>query len=470
MFDIYSVTSKGGSTLRNNHAIRDELEHLSSLCEENSRIDEMLYTLYDVKRGLRDIDGKGVLTGLTNISTILQNKTVNGETVPCDGQLFYRGYNVVDLINGYSADGRSGFEETIYLLLFGSLPNSHELDEFTKLLSSYRVLPRNFVRDVIMKAPSGDIMNTLTRCILTLYSYDKNPVDLSVNNVLRQCIGLIALMPQLSVYAYQAHRHSNMGQALFIAPPKKDLSIAENFLYMLRPDHQYTPLEAKVLDLALTLHAEHGGGNNSTFTMHVVSSSGTDTYSAVAASLCSLKGPKHGGANIKVVEMFNDLKKNVHDWTDEEAISAYLEKLLAKQAFDRAGLIYGFGHAVYTISDPRSIMMKKFTEELAKELHFQKEFALYDTVERLAPQVIGKRRKVYKGVCSNVDFYSGFAYRMLGLPPELYTPLFATARIAGWSAHRLEELICGKKIIRPAYMSVADAREYVPLSERGTKE
>ena len=452
--------------MKHNHAIRDELEHLSSLCEKNSRIDEMLYTLYDVKRGLRDIDGKGVLTGLTNISTILQNKTVNGETIPCDGQLFYRGYNVIDLINGSVSEGRFGFEETVYLLLFGELPDKEELDEFTKLMASHRVLPRNFVRDVIMKAPSGDIMNTLTRSILTLYSYDKNPTDTSIPNVLGQCLALISLMPQLAVYAYQAHRHSNMGQALFIAPPKKELSVAENILYMLRPDHQYTALEAKVLDLALTLHAEHGGGNNSTFTMHVVTSSGTDTYSAVAASLCSLKGPKHGGANIKVVEMFNDLKKHVHDWNDEEQISDYLTKLLNKEAFDHAGLIYGFGHAVYTISDPRSIMMKKYTEELAKELHFQKEFALYQTVERLAPQVIGKKRKVYKGVCTNVDFYSGFAYRMLGLPSELYTPLFATARIAGWSAHRLEELICGKKIIRPAYMSVAEAREYIALEER----
>ncbi len=452
--------------MRQIHAKKDELEQLSAICEQNSHIDEMLYTLYDVKRGLRDIDGKGVLTGLTNISTILQNKTVDGKTVPSDGQLFYRGYNVIDLINGSVSEGRSGFEETVYLLLFGALPTEKQLEDFKDLMSTYNTLPKNFVRDVIMKAPSGDIMNTITRCILTLYSYDKAPTDTSVKNVLGQCLRLIALMPQLAVYSYQVHKHTNHGEALFIAPPKKELSVAENILYMLRTDHKYTELEAKVLDLALTLHAEHGGGNNSTFTMHVVTSSGTDTYSAVAASLCSLKGPKHGGANIKVVEMFNDLKKNVKDWTDEEALSIYLDKLLCKEAFDKTGLIYGFGHAVYTISDPRSIMMKKFTKELAKELGYEKEYALYERVERLAPEVIGKRRKIYKGVCTNVDFYSGFAYRMLGLPSELYTPLFATARISGWSAHRLEELICGKKIIRPAYMSVADAKEYTPIENR----
>ena len=452
--------------MKQNHTFGDQLEHLTALCEENARIDELLYTLYDVKRGLRDIDGKGVLTGLTNISTILQNKKVGNEVIPCDGELYYRGYNVVDLVKGCAEENRFGYEETAYLLLFGKLPTVSELEQFKKIISSQRVLPRNFTRDVIMKAPSGDIMNTLTRCILTLYSYDKNPTDTSVSNVLRQCIGLIALMPQLCVYAYQAHKHSNLGQALFIVPPKKELSTAENILYMLRPDHSYTELEAKVLDLALTLHAEHGGGNNSTFTIHVVTSSGTDTYSAVAAALCSLKGPKHGGANLKVVEMFADLKKHVRDWNDDRQISEYLAKLLDKQAFDKTGLIYGVGHAVYTISDPRSIMMKKFTKQLSDQLHFEKEFALYEKVEELAPKVIGERRKIYKGLSTNVDFYSGFAYRMLGLPLELYTPMFATARIAGWSAHRLEELICGKKIIRPAYMSVAPAKKYIPLSDR----
>lgn len=458
--------NKGGSTLKNNHPFQDELKRLTALCEENSRIDELLYTLYDVKRGLRDIDGKGVLTGLTNISTILQNKNVEGQVVPCDGELYYRGYNVMDLVKGYAAEDRFGYEETAYLLLFGKLPTKDELASFQNIISSNRVLPRNFTRDVIMKAPSGDIMNTITRCILTLYSYDKNPTDTSVSNVLRQCLELIAIMPQLCVYAYQAHRHRNLGQALFIAPPKKELSTAENILYMLRPDHGYSELEAKVLDLALTLHAEHGGGNNSTFTMHVVTSSGTDTYSAVAAALCSLKGPKHGGANLKVVEMFADLKKHVKNWNDDEQISDYLTKLLNKEAFDKSGLIYGVGHAVYTLSDPRSIMMKQYTKRLSNELHFENEFALYEKVEELAPKVIGKKRKIYKNLSTNVDFYSGFAYRMLGLPLELYTPLFATARIAGWSAHRLEELICGNKIIRPAYMSVAPAREYIPLEKR----
>ena len=446
--------------------INSELERLTSLCVQNSTVDEMLYTLYDVKRGLRDIDGKGVLTGLTNISTVLQNKTVNGKTVPAEGRLYYRGINVEDLINGAVKENRFGFEETVYLLLFGELPNKAELEEFSSLLKTYQTLPRNFVRDVIMKAPSGDLMNSLTRAVLTLYSYDKNATDISIENVLRQCLQLIAVMPQLMVYSYHAHRHYNLDQALYIVPPKKDYSFAENILYMLHPNHEFTTLEARVLDMALTLHAEHGGGNNSSFTMHVVTSSGTDTYSAVAASLCSLKGPRHGGANIKVVEMFNDMKKHVKDWEDDDEISAYLTDILNKKAFDKAGLIYGIGHAVYTISDPRAVILKKFTRSLSEEQHKTKEFALYERVERLAPQVISGKRRMYKNISANVDFYSGFAYQMLGLPTELYTPLFATARIAGWSAHRLEELIGAGKIIRPAYMSVAKERDYVPLEQR----
>lgn len=426
----------------------------------------MLYSLYDVKRGLRDIDGKGVLTGLTHVSAIIQNQKIDGRVVPADGRLYYRGINVNDLINGAVAENRFGYEETVYLLLFGQLPNRQELENFKDLLCSYRTMPRNFVRDVIMKAPSGDLMNSLTRSVLTLYSYDKNGADISIENVLRQCLQLITNMPQLMVYSYQAHKHYNLGEAFYIVHPKKELSFAENILYMLRPDHHYTELEARVLDMALTLHAEHGGGNNSTFTMHVVTSSGTDTYSAIAASLCSLKGPKHGGANIKVVEMFNDMKKHVKDWKSDEQISAYLNDILDKKAFDKAGLIYGVGHAVYSISDPRCVMLKKFTRDLSVEMHAEKEFALYEKVEELAPKIIGDRRRIYKGISANVDFYSGFAYRLLGLPFELYTPLFATARMAGWSAHRLEELVSAGKIIRPAYMGIEPEHEYVPLDQR----
>jgi len=444
----------------------DIISQLAAKCIENSSVDEMLYTLYDVKRGLRDIDGKGVLTGLTHVSTVLQNKKIDGKIVPYEGRLYYRGINVNDLIQGAARENRFGFEETIYLLIFGQLPNRSELEEFKKLLVSYWTLPRNFVRDVIMKAPSGDLMNSLTRSVLTLYSYDKNGLDISIENVLRQCLKLTAIMPQLMVYSYHAHRHYNLGQAFYIERPQKDLSIAENILYMLRPDHRYTELEAKVLDLALTLHAEHGGGNNSTFTMHVVTSSGTDTYSAFAASLCSLKGPRHGGANIKVVEMFNDMKKNVKDWESDEQVGAYLRDLLDKKAFDRSGLIYGIGHAVYTVSDPRAVILKKFTRELSEEMHAEKEFALYEKVEALAPRIIAEKRRMYRDISANVDFYSGFAYRLLGLPFELYTPLFATARMAGWSAHRLEELVGSGKIIRPAYMGIEEQHEYIPLDER----
>ena len=443
-----------------------ELKRLTDLCINNSSVDEMLYTLYDVKRGLRDIDGKGVLTGLTHVSTILQNEKVDGKLVPADGRLYYRGINVIDLINGAVSENRFGFEETVYLLLFGQLPNRSELASFKEMLGDCRALPRNFVRDVIMKAPSGDLMNSLTRSVLTLYSYDKQPTDISIQNVLRQCLQLIAIMPQLMVYSYQAHRHYNLGESFYIVQPQKELSFAENILYMLRPDHRYTELEARVLDLALTLHAEHGGGNNSTFTMHVVTSSGTDTYSAIAASLCSLKGPRHGGANIKVVEMMSDLKKKVRNWKSDEQISAYLSDILDKKAFDHAGLIYGIGHAVYTKSDPRCVMLKKFTRDLSKEMHAEREFALYEKVEELAPKIIGDRRRMYKDISANVDFYSGFAYRLLGLPFELYTPLFATARIAGWSAHRLEELVTSGKIIRPAYMGIEPDHKYVPIDER----
>lgn len=449
-----------------NMKVTPEIEALTKVCEENSKMDVSLYGKYDVKRGLRDINGKGVLAGLTQISNIVSSKTIDGKSVPCDGELYYRGINIKDLTNGFLKENRFGFEETTYLLLFGVLPTEEQLKDFCKILGNQRSLPRNFVRDVIMKAPSKDMMNTLSRSVLTLYSYDSNPEDISLPNVLRQCINLISIFPMLSVYGYQAHRHYNQNKSLYIHNPKKELSTAENILRMLRSDKKYTPLEAKILDLALVLHMEHGGGNNSTFTTHVVSSSGTDTYSAIAAALGSLKGPKHGGANIKVVSMFDDMKKHVHDWKDEEEVSAYLRKLLHKEAFDKRGLIYGMGHAVYSISDPRARIFKQFVKQLADEKGRQKDYRLYEMVERLAPVIIAEERHIYKGVSANVDFYSGFVYSMLELPLELYTPMFAIARIVGWSAHRMEELINTDKIIRPAYKSVLEEQAYIALEER----
>lgn len=449
-----------------NMKVTPEIEVLTKVCEENSKMDVSLYGKYDVKRGLRDINGKGVLAGLTQVSNIVSSKTIDGKSVPCDGELYYRGINIKDLTNGFLKENRFGFEETTYLLLFGVLPTEEQLKDFCKILGNQRSLPRNFVRDVIMKAPSKDMMNTLSRSVLTLYSYDSNPEDISLPNVLRQCINLISIFPMLSVYGYQTHRHYNQNKSLYIHNPKKELSTAENILRMLRSDKKYTPLEAKILDLALVLHMEHGGGNNSTFTTHVVSSSGTDTYSAIAAALGSLKGPKHGGANIKVVSMFDDMKKHVHDWKDEEEVSAYLRKLLHKEAFDKRGLIYGMGHAVYSISDPRARIFKQFVKQLADEKGRQKDYRLYEMVERLAPVIIAEERHIYKGVSANVDFYSGFVYSMLELPLELYTPMFAIARIVGWSAHRMEELINTDKIIRPAYKNVLEEQAYIALEER----
>ena len=446
--------------------VTPEIEKLTQICLENDKLDLSLYGKYDVKRGLRDLNGKGVLAGLTQISNVQATKIVDGKEVPCAGKLSYRGYDIKDLTRGFINDRRFGFEEVTYLLLFGKLPNQEELNEFSGILADQRTLPRNFVRDVIMKAPSRDIMNALSRSVLTLYSYDKDPDNIQLDNVLRQCINLISVFPMLSVYGYQAYNHYIKGKSLYIHNPSKKLSTAENILLMLRPDQKYTPLEAKILDLALVLHMEHGGGNNSTFTTHVVSSSGTDTYSAIAAALGSLKGPKHGGANIKVVRMFDDMKSHVKDWTDEEEVSNYLRKLLHKEAFDQKGLIYGMGHAVYSISDPRARIFKTFVEQLAKEKHREKDYRLYAMVEELAPKIIGEERHIYKGVSANVDFYSGFVYSMLDLPLELYTPMFACARIVGWSAHRMEELINTDKIIRPAYKSVKDEVDYVPLENR----
>ena len=446
--------------------ITPDIVSLSELCRKNDGIDPELYTKYDVKRGLRDLNGKGVLAGLTEISEIISSKEVDGQTVPCDGELYYRGYNINDLVAGFTNEKRFGFEEITYLLLFGELPNSEQLKDFSDILANYRQLPTTFVRDIIMKSPSDDIMNGLARGVLTLYSYDDMPNDTSIPNVLRQSLELIALFPLIAVYSYQAKAYYHDGDSFFIHQPVAEYSTAENILHMLRPDRAFTKLEASILDLALVLHAEHGGGNNSTFTTHVVTSSGTDTYSAIAAALASLKGPKHGGANIKVTMMFEDMKDKLSDWEDEDAIKNYLVKLLHKEAFDRSGLIYGMGHAVYSVSDPRAAILRRAVKALSIEKKMEKEYALYNKIERLAPEVIAKERKIYKGVSANIDFYSGFAYSILGLPPELYTPIFAIARISGWSAHRIEELLNAGKIIRPAYKAVQPHNEYISLSER----
>lgn len=446
--------------------ITPEILKLTEQCKSSSEINPELYSKYDVKRGLRDINGKGVLTGLTEIAEVKSYTIEDSEIIPCPGKLYYRGIDIEEIVNGFVSEKRFGFEETTYLLLFGHLPSTDELNEFCGLLGHYRSLPTSFVRDIIMKAPSQNMMNTLARSVLTLYSYDDTADDISLPNVLRQCLQLIALFPQLSVYGYQAYRHYHDGQSLFIHSPDPKLSTAENILHLLRPDGKYTELEARILDVALVIHADHGGGNNSTFTTHVVSSSGTDTYSTVAASLGSLKGPKHGGANLKVIEMFDDMMSSISDWEDEDEISDYLRGLLNKERFDKAGLIYGMGHAVYSVSDPRASILKGFVEKLSQEKGFDKEFKLYSAVERLAPEIISEKRKIYKGVSANVDFYSGFVYRMLGLPLELYTPIFAISRISGWSAHRIEELVNASKIIRPAYKNVAKHTPYSPLSER----
>ena len=439
--------------------ITPEIEALAAQSLKHSSIDPDDYVKYDVKRGLRDLNGKGVLAGLTEISDIVAKKIVDGKEVPCEGELYYRGINVERLVEGALKEGRFGFEETAYLLLLGRLPNAAELESFQKQLAYYRTLPNNFVRDIILKAPSHDIMNSLARSVLNLASYDDQCDDISMPNVMRQCVQLISLFPMLSVYGYQAYTYKS-GSSLYIHAPRPELSTAENILSLLRPDSSYSFWEAHVLDICLTLHAEHGGGNNSTFTTHVVTSSGTDTYSAIAAALGSLKGHKHGGANIKVVKMFEDIKEHVKDWNDDEELTAYLRKLLHKEAFDKAGLIYGMGHAVYSLSDPRAKIMARFVEGLSKEKGRTDEYQLYANVERLATQLIAQERKIYKGVSANVDFYSGFIYSMLDLPMELYTPIFAIARIAGWSAHRMEELIGGGKIIRPAYMAVQPHRDF----------
>lgn len=438
----------------------------SQMIKTADTVDLELYSKYDVKKGLRDATGKGVLAGLTRIGEVHSYIIDEGEKVSVPGRLIYRGYDIEDLVNGAIEGQYHGFEETAYLLMFGELPTKDELAEFKELLAEYRELPDNFVADMIMKAPTRDMMNSMARSVLALYSFDENADSTEIYNVAKQCLSLVAKFPALAVYGYQSYKHYYKNESLIIHAPQPELSTAENILYMLRDDHKYTDLEARLLDIALILHAEHGGGNNSTFTTHVVTSTGTDTYSAIASALGSLKGPRHGGANIKVAEMFADLKEQVRDWEDEEALKEYLRALLRKEAFDHSGLIYGIGHAVYTISDPRAVVFKGYVEKLAAEKGLTKEFDLYASVERLAPEVFNEFRGTSKDISANVDFYSGFVYRMLGIPEELYTPLFAIARITGWSAHRIEEIVNASKIIRPAYKSVAKRREYSTLDNR----
>ena len=439
-----------------NEIISDFLNNKEDMCIKNDTISDILFSEYGVNRGLRDLNGKGVLTGLTRISDIVSFKNENGIRMPCDGELWYRGYPIQSLISELNGD--FGFEKTAYLLVFGEKPNEQELSKFKSYLGMYRQLPRDFTRDVIMKASSKDIMNSMTRSILTLASYDNTVDSGKLVDTIRQCLRLIAVFPMLAVYSYHAYNHYINYESMIIHHPDPNLSAAENFLYMLRPDGKYTQLEAKVLDVALMLHMEHGGGNNSTFTTRVVTSSGSDTYSTIAAAMSSLKGPKHGGANIKVMQMMQNIRENVSDLTDKDKVRNYLEKILDKQAFDKKGLIYGIGHAVYSISDPRERVLKSYVEQLAAEKGKEKDLLLYQYVEELAPELIAERRNVFKGVSPNVDFYSGFVYNMLGIPVELYTPLFAVARVVGWSAHRIEELIGTSKIIRPSYMSVMEKR------------
>lgn len=446
-------------------AARTYAKQKASECEAHSQIPKELYDHYGVKKGLRDRNGRGVLTGLTNISRIKAFDTKDGELIPCDGELLYRGYDIKDLIKGSEGSGYV-FEEGAYLLLFGELPNAEQLRSFMEVLAQSRELPTNFTRDVIMKAPSADIMNTMTRSVLTLASYDDRATDLSVDNVLRQCIQLISTFPMLAIYGYHAYNHYEKNQSMYIHRPNPELSAAENILSMLRPDMQFSKLEARVLDIALLLHMEHGGGNNSTFTTRVITSSGSDTYSSIGAALLSLKGAKHGGANLMVINMMDDIKAHVSDYKDEDEIEFYLEKVLKKEAFDRKGLIYGMGHAVYSVSDPREVVLKKFVELLAKEKGREKDMLLYENVESAAVKLIARERKIYKGVSPNVDFYSGFVYDMLGIPRELYTLLFAIARVAGWSAHRMEELITADKIIRPAYQSLVEHKTYISRDKR----
>jgi citrate synthase len=446
---------------------RDELvANLYSFAADNNRIDPYLFDHYGVKRGLRNNDGTGVLVGLTQIGEVHGYIMDEGQKTPVEGRLRYRGINVEDIVESCQADKRFGFEEVCFLLLFGKLPNKAELETFNNILGESRHLPDGFVEDVILKGPSSNIMNKLARCILACYSYEDNPDDLSINSVLCRCIDLIAQVPAFVAYSYMAKRHYWDNKSLYIHNPRGEQSTAECFLHMVRPDSSFTSLEAETLDLALILHAEHGGGNNSTFVTRVVTSTGTDTYSAIAAGVGSLKGPKHGGANAKVMEMMDDIKANVSNWENEQAVRNYLIKILNKEAFDQSGLVYGMGHAVYTLSDPRAVMLKKKADELSKLKHMENEFALYDTIERITPELFTDMKGSGKGLSANVDFYSGFVYKMLGIPADLYTPLFAIARVPGWCAHSMEELISGGRIIRPAYRTLIQINDYKPLNER----
>lgn len=433
--------------------------------DESGKIDQSLYKKYDVKRGLRDSDGRGVLTGLTEISDVAGFKDNNGVRTPIPGELYYQGYNIKELVKGFEGS-KHGFEETIFLLLFGALPTEPQLNKFMEVMGTLRPLPENFNRDIIMKSPSKNIMNVLERCVLTLYSYDYDPDNISIGHVMTQSLSLIARFPVIAAYGYQSYRHKFMDSSLVIHRPKEELSTAENILRLLRPDPTFTELEAQVLDICLVVHAEHGGGNNSTFTTHVISTTGTDTYSTVAGSLGSLKGPKHGGANLKVQQMVADLKANVANTESDEEVRCYLEKVLKKEVFDKMGLIYGMGHAIYTISDPRAEILKEYAKRLSEAEGFMKEFELYDRIERVAKDLISNNRNVHKPVCANVDLYSGFVYSVLKIPVELFTPMFAIARIPGWSAHRIEELANKGKIIRPAYKYVGNHRTYIPMDER----
>lgn len=445
---------------------RDRIPEYSDLCRQNCDINPELYAKYDVKRGLRDITGKGVLAGLTKIAEVKSYTIDDGDMIPCEGKLYYRGIDIESIVNGFIKDNRFGFEEVTYLLLFGKLPTKQQLKEFNEDLVYYRDLPTSFTRDIIMRAPSRNIMNSLARSVLTLYTYDDQADSTEIEVVTRQSLQMISRFPRLAVYSYQAFTHYFEEQSLFVHAPNPELSTAENILYMLRPDHTFTELEAQVLDLALVVHADHGGGNNSSFTTRVVTSSGTDTYSTIASALGSLKGPRHGGANIKTAEMFEDLMDKVSDWSSDGEISDYLSDILDKKAFDNAGLIYGMGHAVYSISDPRAKIFKSFVEKLAAEKGMEREFDLYTRVERLAPEIINAKRKTYKAISANIDFYSGFVYKMLGLPKELYTPIFAISRVSGWCAHRIEELVSNSKIIRPAYKNVIKHSDYIDLENR----
>jgi citrate synthase len=445
------------------------LKKLTLVAQNNDPIDSELYQKYDVKRGLRYADGRGVLVGLTRVGDVVGYDVVDGQKIAVPGKLIYRGYNIEDIISDAESHDQFGFEQTVYLLLFGELPSQDELDEFRSFLGSKRRLPENFTEDMIMKAPSSDIMNKLARGVLASYSYDPNPEDVSIANNLRQCIELIARFSTLAAYAYEAKRHYYDGKSMYLHNPKPELSTAENLLRLIRRDKKYSKLEAEILDLALILHAEHGGGNNSSFAVHVISSADTDTYSAISAAVGSLKGRRHGGANKQVMEMMDDIKSHVKDWSSEAEVKEYLRKIMRKEAYDKSGLIYGQGHAVYTISDPRTILLRNKAALLAKEKNMMDEFNLYVLIEKLAPVVFAEEKGDSKQICTNVDFYSGFVYTMLGIPRDLFTPIFAVSRIAGWSAHRIEEIAAGGRIYRPAYKNILEPRQFVPIEKRAMR-